>query len=134
MSLAVPGRPREIGGPLEARKCSSLFERVVGPDPLAFDCMIGIAEGDDEDGDHPLFAATEVLESLDLLHVSGPGLAHLYVGLGCDPEAVRIAVFGVTVGCVPIHKLRDAALGLPVRFDVAQVRRDLEAASGPPGG
>lgn len=93
-----------------------------GESPLAWDCLAGISNGDDAEGDHPILSLDGVLELLDLLGIFGVSLARLYARAGFDPEVVRLVVFAVSEGHLPIHKLRDAALGLPVDLEVPRVR------------
>ena len=110
-----------------------LLDAARGGSGLALECLIAIGDADDEGGDHPVLSLEGVLELLWVLRIGGDALARVYVSVGRDAELVRALVFAVTSGRVPVHKLRDAALGLPVDLELPRLRGEILGNAGAPG-
>jgi hypothetical protein len=116
-------------GPASRDRYLELIRSVVADDPMAKAVVWDLFAGDDLDGDHPVIGSDGVLALLETLGVTGGALARLYVQTGRDAEVVRVLVWAVTEGHLPIHRLRDAADGLPVDLEIERIRAEAGAAS-----
>ncbi len=101
---------------------------IEGGSPLAAECTDALYEGDWGSLDSAVLDYDGALEIMTVLGIHGLGLAHLWVGVNRNVDDLRLVLAAVHCGALPIHRVRDAASGLPTDLELPRLR-DL-AASG----
>lgn len=103
------------------------LEAAVGFSSVARTAMEELVSGEDHSGDHPIFSSLELCEILGALDIKGDAFGRLFQKCG-TAQGLRAVGFGVSRGSLPIHKVRDASLGLPVDLEIPRLLSELETA------
>jgi len=90
-----------------------LFSSVIDDDDLAANCIDVLTDCESSGAD-----AEGVATLLQLLKITGVGLANLWRRVGRNPENLALLVQAVYDGSLRAYILRDAAKGLPVDLAV----------------
>lgn len=108
---------------MDAIRRSILAGEVASENPHAIACLFALAEGADQDVGHQWLDLDDTLELLHGLGIRGLALSMLWMWVDESADDLRLVLLAVNEGHLPLHKLRDAASGLPVDLELPRLRQ-----------